>query len=119
MEILGKDEEKLDELFFNFARGNKFKQCPYCKNWVEKNEGCDHIACRCGNDFCYLCGKGMNDNIYDHVCNNDGDYNNWNYNNYNNNNNYNNYNNNNYNSEYISNRRRKKHNRKKNKRTKK
>ena len=118
MEILGKDEEKLDELFFNFARGNKFKQCPYCKNWVEKNEGCDHIACRCGNDFCYLCGKGMNDNIYEHVCNNDDYYNNWNYNNYNNNNNDNNYNNN-YNSEYISNRRRKNHNRKKNKRTKK
>ena len=66
--ILGKDEKQLDELFFDFARGSKFKQCPYCKNWVEKNEGCNHIACRCGNHFCYFCGKGMNGNIYNHDC---------------------------------------------------
>ncbi len=70
MEKLGKDEKKLDDLFYNFARGSKFKQCPYCKNWVEKNEGCNHIACRCGNHFCYFCGKGMNGNIYGHNCNN-------------------------------------------------
>ena len=68
MGILGKNEKQLDELFFNFARGSKFKQCPYCKNWVEKNEGCNHIACRCGNHFCYFCGQGMNGNIYNHDC---------------------------------------------------
>ena len=75
MEKLGKDEKKLDDLFYNFARGSKFKQCPYCKNWVEKNEGCNHIACRCGNHFCYFCGKGMNGNIYDHNCNNNNNQN--------------------------------------------
>ena len=69
MEKLGKDEKKLDDLFYNFARGSKFKQCPYCKNWVEKNQGCNHIACRCGNHFCYFCGKGMNGNIIGHNCN--------------------------------------------------
>ena len=68
MGILGKDEKQLDKLFFNFARGSKFKQCPFCKNWVEKNEGCNHIACRCGNHFCYFCGQGMNGNIYNHDC---------------------------------------------------
>ena len=70
MEKLGKDQKKLDDLFYNFARGSKFKQCPYCKNWVEKNEGCNHIACRCGNHFCYFCGKGMNGNIIGHSCSN-------------------------------------------------
>ena len=68
MGIIGKDQKQLDELFYNFARGSKFKQCPYCKNWVEKNEGCNHIACRCGNHFCYFCGKGMNGNIIGHDC---------------------------------------------------
>ena len=68
MELLGKDDKQLDELFYNFAKGSKFKQCPYCKNWVEKTEGCNHISCRCGNHFCYFCGKGMNGNIFGHDC---------------------------------------------------
>ena len=38
--LLGKDQKQLDNLFYDFAKGSKFKQCPYCKNWVEKNEGC-------------------------------------------------------------------------------
>ena len=44
----------------HFEGGSKFKQYLYCKNWVEKTEGCNHITCRCGNHFC---GKGMNGNI--------------------------------------------------------
>ena len=63
-------EKKLDDLFFEFVRGSKFKQCPYCRHWVEKNEGCNHIACKCGNHFCYNCGAGINKNIYDHICEN-------------------------------------------------
>lgn len=27
-----------------------------CKFWVEKTFGCDHMRCRCGNEFCYKCG---------------------------------------------------------------
>lgn len=57
-----------DDKFYQFAKGQKFKQCPYCHFWVEKNEGCNHIACRCGNHFCYKCGKKMNGHINDHVC---------------------------------------------------
>jgi len=103
MGILGKDEKQLDELFYNFARGSKFKQCPYCKNWVEKNEGCNHIACRCGNHFCYFCGKGMNGNIMGHDCS-EKNYDSWRIdlrNDYNNNNYANN------NNQHISNSERK------------
>lgn len=32
-----------------------WKQCPKCRIFVEKNKGCDHIACRCGHHFCYKC----------------------------------------------------------------
>ena len=62
------DVKKLDDLFLNFAKGSKFKQCPYCKHWVEKNEGCKHIACRCGHHFCYDCGGKMDGNIRFHKC---------------------------------------------------
>ena len=54
--------------FEEYVKGNKFKQCPNCKRWVEKISGCDHITCTCGREFCYHCGK-----LYDingsHKCN--------------------------------------------------
>ena len=57
-----RDVNKLDNQFFQFVKGAKFKMCPKCKYWVEKNQGCNHMKCRCGADFCYLCGDLMNMN---------------------------------------------------------
>ncbi|CDW84022.1 ibr domain containing protein [Stylonychia lemnae] len=52
-----KDQERLnEEKFMQFVKGAKFKQCPKCKFWVEKNDGCDHMTCRCKKQFCYKCG---------------------------------------------------------------
>jgi E3 ubiquitin-protein ligase RNF144 len=48
--------EEEDETFKEFVKGAKFKQCPFCKVWVEKSDGCDHMKCRCGMEFCYECG---------------------------------------------------------------
>ena len=76
---LKKDVNKLDSLFKEFVVGSNFKKCPYCNRWVEKNEGCNHISCLCGNHFCYNCGEKMNGQIFQHACyqrNNPG-YNNW------------------------------------------
>ena len=33
-----------------------WKACPACGHIVERLQGCLHIHCRCGNDFCYGCG---------------------------------------------------------------
>uniref|UniRef100_A0A7S3NKM2 RBR-type E3 ubiquitin transferase n=1 Tax=Aureoumbra lagunensis TaxID=44058 RepID=A0A7S3NKM2_9STRA len=48
----------------NFSTANlkladqaKYQECPKCKAWVEKSEACDHLTCRCGEKFCYNCGK--------------------------------------------------------------
>ena len=31
------------------------QRCPKCTHGVEKRDGCNHIRCRCGTNFCYLC----------------------------------------------------------------
>ncbi|KAK9270137.1 hypothetical protein L1049_025713 [Liquidambar formosana] len=32
------------------------KACPKCHKPVEKNGGCNHVRCVCGQSFCWLCG---------------------------------------------------------------
>lgn len=34
----------------------KWKQCPTCYVLVERVDGCNHIMCVCGIEFCYRCG---------------------------------------------------------------
>ena len=33
-----------------------WKTCPNCQNMVERADGCLHMSCRCGAEFCYRCG---------------------------------------------------------------
>ncbi|XP_076961118.1 E3 ubiquitin-protein ligase RSL1-like [Bidens hawaiensis] len=46
------NEAKLKAL----ATRNRWRACTKCKNLVELSEGCYHISCRCGYEFCYTCG---------------------------------------------------------------
>ena len=32
-----------------------YKQCPFCKNAIEKAGGCNHMTCSCGKSFCWKC----------------------------------------------------------------
>ncbi|XP_078156654.1 E3 ubiquitin-protein ligase RSL1-like [Carex rostrata] len=55
---LGKNESgKEDLLMMQVAKEKKWRRCPHCKYFVEKREGCLHITCRCGFEFCYGCGN--------------------------------------------------------------
>ncbi|CAE7370501.1 unnamed protein product [Symbiodinium natans] len=31
--------------------GVRVKRCPKCREYIEKNGGCDHMTCRCGHQF--------------------------------------------------------------------
>ncbi|XP_078618515.1 uncharacterized protein LOC144886044 [Branchiostoma floridae x Branchiostoma japonicum] len=45
------------------------KHCPKC-NWViEKNEGCNHMTCKCGAHICWICLKTFDDggDCYSHT----------------------------------------------------
>ena len=38
------------------AKENRWMPCPNCHALIEKTDGCNHIHCICGQDFCYWCG---------------------------------------------------------------
>ncbi|KAK6350573.1 hypothetical protein TWF718_003762 [Orbilia javanica] len=42
--------------FFRIIAANGWSQCYNCGLVVERSDGCAHIKCRCGADFCYHCG---------------------------------------------------------------
>ncbi|KAG8159929.1 hypothetical protein KVR01_010566 [Diaporthe batatas] len=39
------------------AKKEGWKQCHACKTVIELKQGCNHMTCRCGAEFCYVCGK--------------------------------------------------------------
>ncbi|XP_022730487.1 uncharacterized protein LOC111285345 [Durio zibethinus] len=47
---------KEDAMLKSLATEKLWRQCIKCKNMVELAEGCYHITCRCGFEFCYTCG---------------------------------------------------------------
>ncbi|XP_047340177.1 E3 ubiquitin-protein ligase RSL1-like [Impatiens glandulifera] len=38
-----------------------WRQCTKCNNMIELVDGCYHITCRCGYEFCYTCGAEWRD----------------------------------------------------------
>ncbi|KND90195.1 tRNA-dihydrouridine(20a/20b) synthase [NAD(P)+]-like protein [Tolypocladium ophioglossoides CBS 100239] len=38
------------------AEEEGWKRCSRCHALVEHREACQHMTCRCGNEFCYVCG---------------------------------------------------------------
>ncbi|GJN16073.1 hypothetical protein PR202_gb03023 [Eleusine coracana subsp. coracana] len=51
-----RNSRREDMLLIEMAKGKKWKRCPKCDFFVEKRDGCLHITCRCGFEFCYGCG---------------------------------------------------------------
>ncbi|CAL5012811.1 unnamed protein product [Urochloa decumbens] len=50
------DRGRDDMMLLEMAKGNEWKRCPSCQFIVEKVDGCAHIRCRCGFEFCYKYG---------------------------------------------------------------
>ncbi|KAI2466776.1 hypothetical protein F4781DRAFT_404783 [Annulohypoxylon bovei var. microspora] len=46
----------LDPVLKEMAKKNRWKICPHCSRIVSRNDGCFHIKCQCGGQFCYICG---------------------------------------------------------------
>ncbi|EOA33020.1 hypothetical protein CARUB_v10016351mg [Capsella rubella] len=51
-----KSSDEEDALLIQMAKNKQWRRCPRCKYYVDKVDGCLHINCRCGFQFCYGCG---------------------------------------------------------------
>eukprot|EP01033_Poteriospumella_lacustris_P002918 gene2918-2130_t len=40
------------------------KRCPQCQMMVMKSGGCNHMKCKCGVAFCWLCGQQIDDTVF-------------------------------------------------------
>ncbi|KAJ6500587.1 hypothetical protein C8R45DRAFT_978256 [Mycena sanguinolenta] len=61
------EQDRLNDLW---AQQNDVKTCPSCNVRIEKLEGCNHIACRCGAHICWKCQPVAvfdRDHIYEHL----------------------------------------------------
>ncbi|KAF8628198.1 hypothetical protein AX15_004047 [Amanita polypyramis BW_CC] len=45
------------------------KRCPSCRVLVQKTEGCNHMTCRCGSHWCWICRESFRDPYatYEHL----------------------------------------------------
>ncbi|XLT34294.1 hypothetical protein HN873_065586 [Arachis hypogaea] len=48
-----------DVMMMGLAKEKSWQRCPNCKLYVEKNGGCKSMFCRCGENFCYICGISL------------------------------------------------------------
>jgi len=60
------DPGELDAALVTWRAGTDAAQCPGCKVLIERKGGCEHMTCKCGTEFCYLCGEDWS---YAHECN--------------------------------------------------
>mmetsp|Transcript_56365 Transcript_56365/g.150737 ORF Transcript_56365/g.150737 Transcript_56365/m.150737 type:complete len:638 (-) Transcript_56365:145-2058(-) len=50
------DERDGDSALQKTAARRGWKQCQQCLITVERSDGCNHMTCNCGHQFCYRCG---------------------------------------------------------------
>jgi len=51
-------KQLLNPDLLKLIRSQNWKQCPHCKEGVEKASGCNHMKCiQCKTEFCYSCGE--------------------------------------------------------------
>merc|ERR1712110_802739 len=59
VDLKPQSQENADEQYKEWKdeKGDLVKECPGCHAHVEKNEGCNHMTCRCDTEWCWLCGE--------------------------------------------------------------
>ncbi|KAI0768486.1 hypothetical protein BD413DRAFT_126320 [Trametes elegans] len=46
-----------EKVVLDLGKIRRRQRCPSCRTLVDRIDGCPHMTCRCGTQFCYLCGR--------------------------------------------------------------
>lgn len=55
------DRDAGDMTLHRLAQNNKWRRCQECRRMIELTQGCYHMTCWCGHEFCYSCGAEYNE----------------------------------------------------------
>ncbi|KAG8092868.1 hypothetical protein GUJ93_ZPchr0012g21119 [Zizania palustris] len=52
----------------HLAQHNRWRRCQRCRRMIELTQGCFHMNCWCGHEFCYSCGAEYNNGLQTCQC---------------------------------------------------
>ncbi|ORZ26772.1 hypothetical protein BCR41DRAFT_205551 [Lobosporangium transversale] len=55
------NETEEDRAMHQLVQDRHWRHCPSCRFVIEKQQGCNHMVCHCGQSFCYACGHPWNE----------------------------------------------------------
>ena len=53
-----------DDGYAAVAFSSNARRCPGCSIRIQRSEGCNHMTCPCGMEWCYVCGKNWSNYHY-------------------------------------------------------
>ncbi|GLU14067.1 hypothetical protein SLE2022_306580 [Rubroshorea leprosula] len=55
------ERDAADITLHRLAQTNRWRRCQQCHRMIELTQGCYHMTCWCGHEFCYSCGAEYRD----------------------------------------------------------
>ncbi|KAB1222136.1 hypothetical protein CJ030_MR2G002686 [Morella rubra] len=55
------ERDAADITLHRLAQTKRWKRCQQCRSMIELTQGCYHMTCLCGHEFCYSCGAEYRD----------------------------------------------------------
>ncbi|GMN60279.1 hypothetical protein TIFTF001_029373 [Ficus carica] len=55
------ERDASDITLYRLAQNKRWRRCQQCRRMIELTQGCYHMTCWCGHEFCYSCGAEYSD----------------------------------------------------------
>ncbi|KAF2302881.1 hypothetical protein GH714_010076 [Hevea brasiliensis] len=55
------ERDAVDITLHRLAQNKRWRRCQQCRRMIELMQGCYHMTCWCGHEFCYSCGAEYRD----------------------------------------------------------